>query len=95
MAERLKGKIAIVTGAARGIGAVTSEFFIREGAAVALWDEWIRSASSPELLTMVTNRVAALADKTPGRWRDWRARLAMRLPGRLASRTRAQARTRR
>lgn len=38
MAGRLKGKIAIVTGAARGIGAVTAEFFAREGAAVALWD---------------------------------------------------------
>ena len=38
MGERLKGKIAIITGAAQGIGAISAEFFAREGAAVALWD---------------------------------------------------------
>jgi len=38
------------------------------------------------------------ADLDPTRWQappSWRSRLAMRLPGRLASRTRAKARTRR
>lgn len=38
MSERLKDKIAIVTGAARGIGAKSAEFFAAEGAAVAIWD---------------------------------------------------------
>lgn len=38
MGERLKDKVAIITGAARGIGAVSAEIFAREGAAVAVWD---------------------------------------------------------
>jgi NAD(P)-dependent dehydrogenase (short-subunit alcohol dehydrogenase family) len=31
---RLKNKIAIITGAARGIGAKSAELFAREGAAI-------------------------------------------------------------
>ena len=38
MAERLKDKVAIITGAARGIGATCAEIFAQEGAAVALFD---------------------------------------------------------
>ncbi len=38
MPNRLKNKIAVITGAARGIGAKSAEFFAAEGAAIAIWD---------------------------------------------------------
>ncbi len=39
MTERLAGKIAIITGAARGMGAASAEMFAREGARVVLVDK--------------------------------------------------------
>jgi len=38
MMERLKNKVAIITGGAQGIGAVTAEKFINEKAQVIIWD---------------------------------------------------------
>src|SRR3954454_23276626 len=38
MADRMQGRVAIVTGAARGFGRATAQRLLQEGAAVALWD---------------------------------------------------------
>jgi 2-hydroxycyclohexanecarboxyl-CoA dehydrogenase len=38
MADRMKGRVAIVTGAARGFGRATAARLLEAGAAVALWD---------------------------------------------------------
>lgn len=46
MPNRLKDKTAIITGAARGIGAKSAEFFAAEGAAVAIWDVNIERGNS-------------------------------------------------
>ena len=49
MARRLDGKVAIVTGAVGGIGAACARHFVREGAAVALFDLPYRQAEGEAL----------------------------------------------
>ena len=45
MAGRIEGKIALVTGAAQGLGAATARLFVREGGRVAITDINIEGAS--------------------------------------------------
>lgn len=54
---RLKDKVAIITGGAAGIGLATVQAFIREGAAVALWDVSDKGAAVAEELTQAGHRV--------------------------------------
>jgi 3-oxoacyl-[acyl-carrier protein] reductase len=47
---RLKEKIAIITGAARGIGAAAAELFCKEGATVIIWDLLDAGAETASML---------------------------------------------
>lgn len=55
---RLKGKVAVITGAARGIGATFAEAYVREGATVAIGD--IDMARAEETAKMIGPEAFAL-----------------------------------
>lgn len=63
---RLQGKVAIITGAAKGIGAATARMFVREGAAVGLFDKDSEAleATADELLKKGARVVAMPGDVT-------------------------------
>src|SRR5690606_15790795 len=63
---RLQGKVAIITGAAKGIGAATAHMFVREGAAVGLFDKDSDAlkATADELLKKGARVVAMPGDVT-------------------------------
>ncbi|MTI41102.1 3-oxoacyl-ACP reductase FabG [Fulvivirga lutimaris] len=51
--KRLKNKVAIITGGARGIGFSTAEKFLKEGATVIIWD--ISNTSGQEAIEKLKN----------------------------------------
>lgn len=51
MSDRLKDKVCIVTGGARGIGATTARIFAREGAAIVLAD--VRDELGEQVVTEI------------------------------------------
>lgn len=63
---RLQGKIAVITGAASGIGAATARLFVQEGAKVALadLDELALSALCDELNASSSNAIPLPGDVT-------------------------------
>src|SRR3954447_11122103 len=54
MAERLNGKVAIVTGGGQGMGAAMAEAFVAEGASVLVTD--VQEAAGKELVTTLGER---------------------------------------
>ncbi|CDF57133.1 SDR family NAD(P)-dependent oxidoreductase [Thermobrachium celere] len=57
---RLNGKVAIITGAARGIGKATAEKFLKEGASVVICD------ISQEQVDATVNELKAISENIAG-----------------------------
>ena len=57
MGDRLAGKVALITGAAQGLGAATARLFAEHGSKLALTD--INSAGVGALASEINNRYGA------------------------------------
>src|SRR5262245_14582108 len=70
MVDRLSGKVALVTGAAQGMGAMHAEVFVEEGASVVIGD--VQDDAAKALADRLGERAAAVhldvADE--GSWTD-------------------------
>ena len=63
--HRLAGKVALITGASRGIGAATARLFAREGAQVVL------TARSEEEMTRIAEEIRAGGGELLARLAPW------------------------
>jgi NAD(P)-dependent dehydrogenase (short-subunit alcohol dehydrogenase family) len=76
MAERLSGKIALISGGARGIGAATARLFAREGARVVLGDLLDAEGRLVEVEIATKGGAAAFVHLDVTREADWAGAVA-------------------
>ena len=81
--DMLKSKVAVVTGAASGIGKAIAAAFVEAGASVLLCDLNAKAldAAARELGVRAIGRVTDVSDESRGRRRDARGTRGIRVAG--------------